>query len=119
MSTYGGYRPDETEKIYRFLASKKLDTAHIIKACKSYEEVCSLMFHEWLGDIKTFDVMVEYGAGENKFTMSFAPHSLSYPDLNPERFASLLEYKLISYYSVDRYEEQSDKGIGVRFTLSF
>lgn len=109
----------ETEKIYRFLAGKNLNVEHIINACKSYEEVCSLMFHECLGDNRAFLVTVEYGAGESKFTMSFAPYSLADPAPTRERFASLLEYKLIRLYSVDRYEEQSDNGIGVRYTLSF
>ena len=111
--------PGETEKIYRFLSTKKLDIGRIINACKSYEEVCSLMFHEYLGDEKAFDVIVEYGAGESQFTMSFAPYSMNPSAPGEERLVSMLEYKLIRYYSVDRYEEQSDKGIGVRFTLSF
>ena len=78
-----------------------------------------MMFRECLGDEKAFDVILEYGTGESRFTMSFAPQSLNYQAPGKERLASLLEYKLISFYSVDKYEEQSDKGIGVRFTLSF
>ena len=109
----------ETEKIYRFLSARNLGVDRIINACKSYEEVCSLMFHEFLGDIRAFDVILEYGVGESKFTMSFAPHSLDRSAPSLERLMSLLEFKLISYYSVDKYEEQSDKGIGVRYTLSF
>ena len=109
----------EVGKIYQFLSAKNLDTARIISACKSYEEVCSLMFHECLGAEKTFDVIVEYDTGENRMTMSFAPHSLNDPVPEKERVESLLEYKLIRYYSVDRCEEQSDKGIGVRYTLTF
>ena len=78
-----------------------------------------MMFHECLGDERTFDVILECGAGDGKFTMSFAPHSLNQTAPDLERLVSLLEYKLISYYSIDKYEEQSDKGIGVRYTLSF
>lgn len=77
------------------------------------------MFRECLGDKRAFYVIVEYGAGESRFTMSFAPYSLTQPVPTREQLASLLEVKLIKYYSVDRYEEQSDKGIGVRYTLSF
>lgn len=109
----------ELGKIYSFLSAKGLDIERIINASKSYEEVCSLMFHEILGVERTFNVILEYNAGEERLTMSFAPHSLNDPFPSQEHIASLLEYKLINYYSVDKREEQSDDGIGVRYTLTF
>lgn len=109
----------EIGRFYPFFSGKGLDIQRIINACKSYEEVCSLMFHEILGDERTFDVILEYDAGKNRLTMSFAPHSLSKPTPSREHIMSQLEYKLINYYSVDKCVEQSDEGIGIRYTPTF
>ena len=110
---------EETRKIYEFLSAKGVDIERIINVCKSYEEMCSMMFREFLSDIRTFDVMLEYDAREDKLTMSIAPYSLIEPVPSDEYFFSMLEYKLIKLYSVEQCEEQSDKGLGARYTLTF
>ena len=109
----------EVGKIYQFLSSKNLDIKRVINACKSYEEFCSLMFHECLGADRSFTAMTEYDAGEDRVALSFAPNSLKDPFPSREHIASQMEYKLINYYSIDMRKEQSDRGIGVRYTLTF
>ena len=111
--------PAETGKILQFLSGKGIDARRIMNVCNSYEEVYSLLFRACLGDVKAFTVMVEYDAGEDRLTMSFAPHSLNDPAPTREQIQSMLEFKLIDYYSVDMYREQSYEGIGVRFTLEY
>ena len=109
----------EVGKIYQFLSAKNLDIKRVINACKSYEEFCSLMFHECLGADRSFTAMTEYDAGEDRVALSFAPNSLKDPFPSREHIASQMEYKLINYYSIDMRKEQSDRGIGVRYTLTF
>ena len=110
---------EETGKIIVFCSEKSVDANRAVSACNAYEEVCSLMFGECLGEDRTLSVFLEYSVAEDKLSLSFAPHSLISPIPSQERIQSLLEYKLIRYYSVDMYQEQSDGGIGVRYTLVF
>lgn len=110
---------EEIGRIVAFCTEKGVDSKQTMNACNAYEEVCSLMFRECLGDEKTLSVALEYAVAEKRLSMSFAPHSLITPRPNRERIQSLLEYKLIRYYSVGMYQEQSDEGMGVRYTLEF
>ncbi len=110
---------EETGKIIAFCTEKEIDAKRAMSACNAYEEVCNLMFRECIGDDRTLSVILEYDAARTKLSMSFAPHSLVSPLPTKERIQSLLEYKLIEHYSVDLYAEQSDEGMGVRYTLMF
>ena len=51
--------------------------------------------------------------------LSFAPHSKSPSMQTWEQLQPQLEYKIIRHYCTDMYEEQSDKGIGMRYTFFF
>jgi polar amino acid transport system ATP-binding protein len=110
---------EETGRIFRFLSDKELEPKRVMNVCHAYEEFCILMFRELLGDDRSLTVILEFSAGNNKLTMSFAPHSLRESVSDREQIHEFLEYKLISYYSVDMFAEQSDEGVGFRYTLEF
>lgn len=110
---------EETGRIFRFLSDKELEPKRVMNVCHAYEEFCILMFRELLGDDRSLTVILEFSAGNNKLTMSFAPHSLRESVSDREQIHEFLEYKLISYYSIDMFAEQSDEGVGFRYTLEF
>ena len=110
---------EEMGKILAFAKEKDFDANRTMNTCYVYEEVCSLMFHSILGDDRKFTVSLEYSAGEKKMFMSFAPHSKSPDAQTMEQMQTQLEYKIIRNYCADMYEEQSDKGIGMRYTFVF
>lgn len=108
---------EETGRIIYFCNSKGLDAKRSMNVCNVYEEVCNLMFRELLGDEKTMTVILEYSSSEKKLFLSFAPHSLITPAPTEDHLRSMVEFKLIMHYAVNMYEEQSDQGIGVRYTF--
>ena len=110
---------EEMGRIINFFGEKQFDAKRSMNACHVYEEVCALMFREFLGDEKAMTVSLEYSSSEKKMFMSFAPHTLVSPAPTEEYIRSQLEYKLIQHYAVNMYEEQSDRGVGVRYTLEF
>ena len=110
---------EETGKIFAVLRTKKCEPEWLLKVCHAYEEVCNLMFRMILGDERTFSVSLEYSSKEKRMYMSFTPHSKSSSIQTLEQPQSQLEYKMIRHYCTDLYEDQSDKGIGIRYTLVF
>ncbi len=110
---------EETGKIFAFCKEKECDAEWLLKVCHAYEEVCNLMFRMILGDERTFSVSLEYSSKEKRMYMSFTPHSKSPSIQTLEQLQSQLEYKMIRHYCTDLYEDQSDKGIGIRYTLVF
>ena len=110
---------EEIGKIMTFCSEKEIEANRTMNVCNAYEEACSLMFNDCLGDDRTLEVILEYDGTEKKITMSFIPYSLMDSAPNQEQMQSLLEYRLLKHYSVDMYKEQTDEGIGVRYTLAF
>ena len=108
---------EELSKIQSFCSERKLDVKRILNTCSSYEEGCSLMFNYIMAQDKTAYITLEYFAPQDRLTLSFAPSSCVDLAAVEESIRDSLEYKLICHYSKGYRQEQSDDGLGLRYTL--
>lgn len=108
---------EELGQIYSFCAERKLEAKRTVNTCNSYEEGYNLMYRYITAQDKTVYVTLEYDAPQDVLALSFAPFSRTDPEKIKATVPDSLEYKLICHYTRGHRQEQSDEGIGLRYTL--